>query len=97
MDRRRRFVLIGLLLPLLAPIPVMPGRAQGAGDADPKARCTRLLEFWLRHGGAKGEGAGTSEIDRKGAEADCAAGRYQRGIKTMEDLLRRNGYTVPPA
>ena len=96
MDRSRS-ALIGLLLLGLGPLPVTQGLAQGANDADPKARCTRLLEFWLRHGGSKGEGAGTSEIDRKGAEADCSAGRYQRGIKTMEDLLRRNGYSVPPA
>lgn len=98
MDRRPRFVVIALLGLVLSPALVEQGMAQGANDAAGlKERCARLVEFWLRHGGAKSEGAGGSDIDRKAAETDCAAGRYQRGIKTMEDLLRRNGYTVPPA
>jgi len=40
---------------------------------------------------ARAKAAGTS---RKNAEVDCAAGRYQSGIRAMEELLRRNGYTV---
>ena len=35
-------------------------------------------------------------MPRKSAVADCAAGRPEAGIRTLEDLLRRNGYTVPP-
>ena len=35
------------------------------------------------------------DMPRKSAVADCAAGRTDAGIRTLEDLLRRNGYTVP--
>lgn len=63
---------------------------------DPKARCAELVAFWLRVGGDKGEGAGGADMTRKAAAADCEAGRYDAGIKAMEDLIRRNGYTVPP-
>ena len=87
---------VAALLVLAAMVVTSTSMAQ-TGRTDPKERCAQLVEFWLRHGGAKGEGSGGSDIDRKAAEVDCAAGRYERGIKTMEELLRRNGYTVPPA
>jgi hypothetical protein len=75
--------------------------AQGLGQqtlsADPRTRCAELVAFWQRHGGSKSEGAGGGDIARKNAEIDCEAGRYDSGIRAMEELLRRNGYTVPPA
>ena len=76
------------------------GTALGQGGpvtagADPATRCSDLIAFWLKHGGSKGEGAGGADIVRKNAEIDCAAGRHARGILAMEDLLRRNGYSVP--
>jgi hypothetical protein len=71
------------------------GGAQGSPSADPKTRCEQLIAFWLLHGGAKSEGSGGADVPRKSAEVDCEAGRYDKGIRTMEDLLRRNGYTVP--
>jgi len=37
------------------------------------------------------------DIARKNAAVDCGAGRYDSGIRAMEALLRRNGYTVPSA
>jgi hypothetical protein len=70
--------------------------AQGTLSLDPASRCAELIAFWQRHGGAKSEGSGGADIARKSAEVDCQAGRYDRGIRTMEDLLRRNGYRVPP-
>ena len=45
---------------------------------------------------SKGEGGGSMDMPRKSAVSDCAAGRTEAGIRTMEDLLRRNGYAVPP-
>jgi hypothetical protein len=69
--------------------------APGAASPDPRTRCAQLIAFWLLHGGSKSEGSGGADIPRKSAEVDCEAGRYERGIRTMEDLLRRNGYTVP--
>ena len=66
-------------------------------SADPRTRCVQLVDFWVRHGGSKSEGGTGSDTPRKSAEFDCGAGRYDTGIRTMEDLLRRNGYTIPPA
>ena len=65
-------------------------------SADPKTRCAQLIALWLSHGGSKSEGAGGADIPRKSAEVDCEAGHYASGIRTMEQLLRRNGYAVPP-
>jgi len=70
--------------------------AQATSNADPRTRCAQLIAFWMLHGGAKGEGSGGADVPRKSAEVDCEAGRYEKGIKTMEDLLRRNGYSLPP-
>jgi hypothetical protein len=64
--------------------------------ASSRARCAQLVEFWDRYSGGKGEGGGSMDMPRKSAVADCAAGRTEAGIRTLEDLLRRNGYTVPP-
>ena len=66
-------------------------------SSDPRMRCQQLIEFWVRHGGNKSEGGGGWDMPRKSAEIDCAAGRHDSGIRTMEDLLRRNGYAIPPA
>jgi hypothetical protein len=97
MDRSSLTVALLLLSAAMAVTPAVTQTSMAQTErTDPKARCAQLVEFWLRHGGAKGEGSGGSDIDRKAAEVDCAAGRYERGIKTMEELLRRNGYTVPP-
>ena len=35
-------------------------------------------------------------MTRLGAGIDCDKGRYDVGIKAMEDLLRQNRFTVPP-
>ena len=61
-----------------------------------QARCAQLVAYWDRYAGSKGEGGGSMDMPRKSAVADCAAGRPEAGIRTLEDLLRRNGYTVPP-
>ncbi len=65
--------------------------------SDPLTRCQQLIEFWVRHGGSKSEGGGGWDMPRKSAEIDCIAGRHDSGVRTMEELLRRNGYTIPPA
>jgi hypothetical protein len=89
-----------VVVPLLVSLAAAPCVAQsvtgGTLSADPKTRCGQLIAFWLLHGGAKSEGSGGADVPRKSAEVDCEAGRYDKGIKTMEDLLRRNGYTLPP-
>jgi hypothetical protein len=64
--------------------------------SDPKARCAQLLAYWDRYGVRRSEGGGGPGMTRLGAGIDCDKGRYDSGIKAMEELLRQNGYTVPP-
>src|SRR5258705_5323210 len=91
------FAILALLLWVIATASVAQSTGQETLSADPRTRCAQLVAFWQRHGGSKSEGAGGGDIARKNAEVDCAAGRYDSGIRAMEELLRRNGYTVPPA
>jgi hypothetical protein len=94
---RPLFALLALLLSAGATASLAQGLGGQTLSADPKTRCDELVAFWLRHGGSKSEGGSVGDIARKNAEIDCGAGRYDSGIKAMEGLLRRNGYTVPPA
>ena len=87
--------ILPLLLSAIASAAVAQTVAQGTLSLDPRTRCVQLVAFWQLHGGSKSEGGGGADMARKSAEVDCEAGRYERGIRTMEDLLRRNGYTVP--
>ena len=88
--------ILALALSAAATAALAQGPGQGTLSADPRTRCAELVAFWQRHGGSKSEGFGGGDIARKNAEVDCGAGRYESGIRAMEDLLRRNGYTVPP-
>jgi hypothetical protein len=90
-------VLLALVLSASATAVLAQGTPSGTLSADPKTRCAELVAFWQRHGGSRSEGFGGGDIARKNAEVDCGAGRYDSGIRAMEELLRRNGYTVPPA
>jgi len=86
---------LAILLAAIASVALGQTTIPGTASPDPRTRCAQLIAFWLSHGGSKSEGSGGADIPRKSAEIDCEAGRYDRGIRTMEDLLRRNGYTVP--
>jgi hypothetical protein len=55
-----------------------------------------MSRYWDRYNASRGEGGGSMDMPRKSAVSDCAAGRTEAGIRTMEELLRRNGYAVPP-
>jgi hypothetical protein len=90
-------VLLALVLSAGASAALAQGPPQATPGADPKTRCAELVAFWRRHGGNNSEGGGGADVARKNAEVDCGAGRYDSGIRAMEELLRRNGYTVPPA
>ena len=94
---RPLFAILALVLSASATAALAQGPGQQPFSADPRTRCTELVAFWQRHGGSRSEGFGGGDIARKNAEVDCSAGRYESGIRAMEDLLRRNGYTVPPA
>ena len=91
------FAILALVLSAIATAALAQGTPQETPSADPRTRCAQLVAFWQRHGGSKSEGGGGGDIARKNAEVDCGAGRYESGIRAMEELLRRNGYTVPPA
>ena len=91
------FAVLVLMLSATATATLAQGPPQGTLSTDPRTRCAELVAFWQRHGGSKSEGFGGGDIARKNAEVDCGAGRYESGIWAMEELLRRNGYTVPPA
>jgi hypothetical protein len=80
---------------------VAGGEAHGqpppaAESSAARARCVQLVEYWDRYNASRGEGGGSMDMPRKSAISDCAAGRTEAGIRTMEQLLRRNGYAVPP-
>ncbi len=90
-----RAVLIALAAPA-ATIALAASAAAQTAAPDPQARCAQLVAFWERQTTGKSEGSGGSDMTRKAAAADCDAGRHAAGIQTMEDLLRRNGYKVPP-
>ncbi len=92
MSRFNLLLWVGLSL---APTVVL-AQAPTASSAALQARCAQLVAYWDRYAGSKGEGGGSMDMPRKSAVADCAAGRPEAGIRTLEDLLRRNGYTVPP-
>jgi hypothetical protein len=66
-------------------------------QTDKAARCAELGALYDRYAGRRGEGTGGPDLNRVGAGLDCQKGRYDQGIKTLENLLRRNGFTVPPA
>src|SRR5262249_25493629 len=89
------FATLALLVSVTSGASIGQTVTQGPLSPDLKTRCAQLIAFWLLHGGAKSEGSGGADVPRKSAEVDCEAGRYEKGIRTMEDLLRRNGYTVP--
>jgi hypothetical protein len=91
------FAILALVLWATATASVAQSTGQETLSADPRTRCAQLIAFWQRHGGSKSEGGGGGDIARKNAEVDCGAGRYESGIRAMEELLRRNGYTVPPS
>lgn len=80
----------GLLL-----IPVS-GRAQQT-DAQLAARCAQLGALYDRYNLQRGEGSGGPNMTRLGAALDCQKGRYQQGIKALEELLQRNRIPYPPA
>jgi hypothetical protein len=88
----RTLVLSGLLIAgMAAPL---PASAQAPGN--PAARCAELGALFDRYAGRRNEGS-SPNIERAGAALDCQKGNYERGIRTLEEMLRRNAITVPPA
>jgi hypothetical protein len=61
------------------------------------ARCAQLGGLFDRFNLQRGEGSGGPNMARLGAALDCQRGRYQQGIKALEELLQRNRIPYPPA
>ncbi|MBV8191154.1 MAG: hypothetical protein JOY64_28035 [Alphaproteobacteria bacterium] len=73
--------------------------AQGnaAPTHDSKARCDQLISYFDRYAGTgRSENSdGARNHDRIGAAIDCQNGQYDKGISTMEALLKNKGFDVP--
>jgi hypothetical protein len=62
----------------------------------PAARCAQLVAFYDRYAvGRSNDSDGRRNHTRIAAEFDCQRGDFQKGIATMEEQLRRRGFTVP--
>ena len=81
---------------IVVAVAVIDFEAAAQPSPDPKARCAQLLAYWDRYGARRGEGGSGPNMTRMGAGIDCEKGRYDSGIKAMEDLLKQNRFTVPP-
>lgn len=81
---------------LAASLPVaMEARAQQTNE-QLAARCAELGALYDRYNTRRSEGSGGPDMTRLGAGIDCQKGRYQQGIKALEDLLQRSRVPIPP-
>ena len=84
-----------LLLLLAAAWPLATAHAQT--NEQLAARCAELGAIFDRYGTRRSEGSGGPNMTRLGAGIDCQKGRYAQGIKALEDLLKSNRISYPPA
>lgn len=90
MTRRARLLLFAILTAML------PGSLQAQQtNGQLAARCAELGAIFDRYGTRRSEGSGGPDMIRLGAGIDCQKGRYQQGIKALEDLLDRNRIPYP--
>jgi hypothetical protein len=75
---------------------VHPAAAQS--NADLKARCDQLTSYFDRYGASRSENTdGARNHTRIAAGLDCDHGHYAEGIASMEALLKRKNFDVPPS
>jgi hypothetical protein len=70
--------------------------AYGQGDAQKSRRCALLAgkaDYYLTR---RGEGSGGPNMIILGARLDCEKGAYDRGIGSLEKLLRDKRIPLPP-
>jgi hypothetical protein len=60
------------------------------------ARCFQLAGVADRYLTRRGEGSGGPNMTIMGARIDCEKGRYDRGIRDLEQLLRDQRIPLPP-
>jgi len=77
-------------------VPVAWANAQQSSE-QLAARCAQLGGLYDRYNLQRGEGSGGPNMARLGAGIDCQKGRYEQGIKALEELLQRNRIPYPPA
>lgn len=77
-------------------VPVASANAQQSNE-QLAARCAQLGGLYDRYNLQRGEGSGGPNMARLGAGIDCQKGRYEQGIKALEELLQRNRIPYPPA
>lgn len=90
---------LGMLVSLAAAgVLLVPasGRSQQT-DEQLAARCAQLGALFDRYNLQRGEGSGGPNMARLGAALDCQRGRYEQGIRALEQLLQRNRIPYPPA
>lgn len=75
----------------------LPAAANAQTNEQLAARCAELGRLFDRYNTIRSEGSGGPDMQRLGAGIDCQKGRYQQGIKTLEELLQRNRTPYPPA
>lgn len=90
----RRAALLGLAVAGCL-LPGTPDAQQD--DQQLAARCAELGRLFDRFAGPRGEGSPGRNMQREGAAIDCSRGRYDRGIRSLEELLNRNRIPFPPA
>jgi hypothetical protein len=71
-----------------------PAKAQATRDL--KERCEQLIAYYDWYGASRSENTdGSRNMADMEARIDCDAGRYEKGIAAMEDLLKRKRFPVP--
>lgn len=69
--------------------------ASAQTDQALRARCSQLLQYFDYYGQSRSEHSdGARNMTRIGASIDCDRGDYQKGIATMETLLRNKNMGV---
>lgn len=77
-------------------VPIARAHAQQSNE-QLAARCAQLGGLYDRYNLQRGEGSGGPNMARLGAGIDCQKGRYEQGIKALEELLQRQRIPYPPA
>lgn len=90
MTRLARHLLLATLLAILP-----DGLQAQQTNEQLAARCAELGAIFDRFITRRGEGSGGADLTRVGAGIDCQRGRYQQGIKALENLLDRNRLPYP--
>ncbi len=93
--KTRLSILVSCAVAGLVPVPASLHAQQT--NEQLAARCAQLGALYDRYNTQRGEGSGGPNMARLGAALDCQKGRYQQGIKALEELLQRNRIPYPPA